>query len=266
MMIGLRNIWPFFISIVLILINFNSFADDVLSEKEVSDFQFECESITGYDIDLKFAPVRKISEELKHEDQWSYEFTTDDKKYPKTGIKLPMDGSVRVDLVLTIKRSKSKIGESYLWNVIVGPRNYGWGFGGFWPTEKSINDYDRLRHKKESLKKIAKLSRQSDGYVHSKIPIENIGESLKLNSAWIDIFGEKVVSDLVYSGTNGANNNKEGYSLTFYHVPTPAVHLINDNGYKWPSFKHIDKPGKVFGFVLTPDGKCLAGTSINVVK
>jgi hypothetical protein len=263
-MIGSRNICLFFISIQIIFINFNSFADDVLDENDVSKFQYECRATEGYNIDLKFAPVEKLSEEFKSEDQWSYKFV--DKQYPKTGIKLSEDGSVRVDLVLILKRSESEIGESYLWNVIVGPRNTGWKFGGFWPTKESIHDYLRLSKKVESLIDIATLSSFSDGFVHTQIPYEDVDKSTKLNSAWIDLFGEKIVSDLVYSGTSGAINDLEGYSLTFYHVPTPALRLINDDGYKWPSFKHIDKPGKVFGFVLSPDGKCLAETSIKVVK
>ena len=28
--------------------------------------------------------------------------------------------------------------------------------------------------------------------------------------------------------------------MTFYYVPTPALRLINEDGYKWPSFKHVD--------------------------
>ena len=265
-MIGSRNISLFFTSIVLIFISFSSFAEDVLTENDVSNFQLECNPIQGYDIELKFAPVRKLSEESRTGGQWSYEFTTDDEQYPKKEISLSKDGSVRVDLILQLNRSKSEIEESYLWNVIVGPRVTGWGFGGYWPAKKPINEYQRLRKKRESLIKVATLSALKGGPVHTLIPSRNVGKSTTLNSAWIDIFGHDIVSKLVYSGTNGAKSGKKGHSLTFYHVPTPALHLINANGYRWPSFKQIDKPGKVFGFVLTPDGRCLASDSIDVVK
>ena len=158
-MICLRYLCLFFISIVLFFFNFNSFAEDVLSENKVNIFQKGCWPTQGFDIELRFAPVRKRLEEEKSEDQWSYKFTTDDKKYPENRIKLPKDGSsVRVDLVLLLNKSESKIEESYLWTVIAGPRNTGWRFGGFWPTEKkSMKDFDRLSDKKESLIKIEKF-------------------------------------------------------------------------------------------------------------
>lgn len=58
--------------------------------------------------------------------------------------------------------------------------------------------------------------------------------------------GEKIVSKLVYPASKG----QEGYSLTFYYMPTPALRLINAEGYRWPSFKHVDQQGRVYGFVL----------------
>lgn len=244
----------------------NSYADNVLKEDDVEKFKFQCWPSQDYDLDLRFAPVRKLSEELESEGQWTYEFTTNDKQYPENRIRLPGSGAVRVDLVLTLSKSESAIGESYFWQVIVGPTVTGWGFGGHWPTKWPINTYQRLRDKRESLISMVSLSAHEGQPVHSKISPRDIDSAGTLNNAWEDIFGKKIVSNLVYPGTKGAQSGQIGYSLTFYHVPTPALSFINEKGYKWPSFKHIDKPGKVYGFVLTPKGECLDWASIDVVK
>ena len=142
----------------------------------------------------------------------------------------------------------------------------GWGFGGHWPTTKPINEYQRLRNKRESLISMATLSAHEGQPVHTKISPRDIDSAGTLNNAWEDIFGIKIVTNLVYPATKGAQSGQRGYSLTFYYVPTPALRFINEKGYKWPSFKHIDKPGKIYGFVLTPEGECLAWDSVDVVR
>ncbi len=261
-----RYIWQFIALILLFFIYSNSYAENVLKEDDVGIFTFQCLANQDYAVDLRFAPVRKRSEESRSEDQWSYEFTTNDKEYPDKKIRLPESGAVRVDSVLILSKSVSAKGESYLWQVIVGPRVTGWGFGGHWPTKKRINEYERLRNKRESLIDMATLSAHEGQPVHTKIPPGDIDSAGTLNDAWEDIFGKKIVSNLVYPGTKGAKSGQRGYSLTFYHVPTPALRFINEKGYKWPSFKHIDKLGKVYAFVVTPEGKCLAWDSIDIVK
>jgi len=244
----------------------SSYADNVLKEDDVEKFKLECWSNQDYDLDLRFAPVRKLSGESGSKGQWSYEFATEDRQYPENRIKLPESGAVRVDLVSILKKSDSAKGESYLWIVIVGPRVTGWGFGGHWPTTKPINEYQRLRNKRDSLISMATLSAHEGQPVHTKISPRDIDSAGTLNNAWEDIFGIKIVTNLVYLATKGAQSGQRGYSLTFYYMPTPALRFINEKGYKWPSFKHIDKPGKVYGFVLTPEGECLAWDSVDVVR
>ena len=259
-------ILPFIALILLFFIYSNSYADNFLEEDDVKNFKFECQSNQDYKLDLRSAPVRKLAEELRPEGQWSYEFATDDKQYPENRIRLPENGAVRVDLVLILNKSDSAKGESYLWHVIVAPTVTGWGFGGHWPTKKPINEYQRLRNKRESLINMATLSAHEEQPVHTKISPKDIDSAGTLNDACEDIFGIKIVSNLVYPGTKGAQSGQRGYSLTFYYVPTPALRFINEKGYKWPSFKHIDKPGKIYGFVLTPEGECLAWDSVDVVR
>ena len=254
--------------IVLLIGCFSSmpFAGDTLKQGDVENFGFECWSDDNYNIEIQFAPVRKIEGDSLEGDKWSYEYTNKEREYPNNKIKLTKNQAVRVDFVSVLKKSDSSIGESYLWHVIVSPTVTGWGFGAHWPTTKSINKYGRLSKKRKSLIDMAKMSTYDGQPVHTKIPLRDIDSAGTLNSAWEDIFGQKIVSSLVYPGTRGAKSGRRGYSLTFYHVPTPSLKLINEEGYKWPSFKHVDKAGKVYGFVLTPDGKCLDWDSVEIVE
>lgn len=264
------TLWRYFCSgLALMLVPFvhtTAYAGRVLEEADVEKFTWNCDSSQGNGLEFKFSPVRRLSEESRAEGQWSYEFATEDEKYPDNKVSLPVSGAVRVDLVTQLNKSDSDIGEGYLWNVIVAPTVNGWGFGGHWPSKKPITEYQRLKNKKESLINMAMLSVQDGQPVHTKISPQDIDSAGTLNNAWEDIFGRKIVSNLVYPGSKGARSDQSGYSLTFYYVPTPALRFINEDGYKWPSFKHIDKEGKVFGFVLTPEGECLAWNSIDIVK
>ena len=261
-----RHFWPCFILALLPVITSKAYANNVLEVDDVEKFKFECIQNPQYNMEFKFAPVKRLAEEQKPDGQWSYEFTTADKQYAEKQIQLPESGAVRVDLVMQLNKSDSEIGEGYLWNVIVAPSVNGWGFGGYWPTKKPVTQYPRLLDKRESLVSMATLSTYDGQPVHTKIPPKDIDSAGTLNNAWEDIFGKKIVSNLLYPGSKGAQSGQVGYTLTFYYVPTPALRLINEGGYKWPSFKHVDKEGKVFGFVLTSDGECLAWDSIDVVK
>lgn len=244
----------------------NSHAANILKKEDVEKFQFECWPDAKYDLDFGFSPVAKLPEGSRVEGQWSYKFTTDDKKYPDNKVSLPANQAVRVDLVLQINKSDTATEEDYLWSVIVAPTVNGWGYGGHWPTKKPINQYEKLKDKKESLIQMATLSLHDGQPVHTKISPKDIDSAGTLNNAWEDIFGKKIVSNLLYPGSKGAQAGERGYSLTFYYVPTPSTQFINDNGYKWPSFKHVDKEGAVYGFVLNSKGECLGWDSITVVK
>lgn len=206
-----------------------------------------------------------MTEASQAEGQWSYEFKNADKRYPENQIPLPKKGAVRVDLVLQLSKSNSGIEENYLWNVIVAPTVKGWRYGGHWPTKNPVSAYRRLTDKRQSLIDMATLSVHEDQPVHTTISPQDVDKSGTLNDAWVDVFGRDIVK-LVYAGSKGALSGQGGYSLTFYYVPTPELRFINKKGYKWPSFKHVDKEGKVFGFVLTPEGKCIGSSSIDVVR
>ena len=255
-------------AIVFLFISTSNFvyANGVLGSSDVDKFKFGCWPNSNYDISLDFAPVRKLPKEDVLEGQWSYEYISSDRQYKDGVIKLSKKGAVRVDLVSKLEQSNSSIEESYLWHVIVAPKVDGWGFGGHWPTKKPITEYERLGSKRESLVNLAVLSTHEGQPVHTTIESKDIDNAGTLNKAWVDIFGEKIVSNLVYPSSKGSKTGKEGYSLTFYYVPTPALRLISQNGHRWPSFKHIDKPGKVYGFVLTPKGECLAWDSVDVIR
>ncbi len=160
-----------------------------------------------------------------------------------------------------LNQKDSDIGEGYLWNVIVAPKVKNWHFGGHWPTKRPITEYQRMSDKRDSLISVASLSVYNGHPVHTRIPPKDIDSAGTLNSAWETLFGEKIVSRLVYPASKAA----EGYSLTFYYVPRPALRLINQEGYRWPSFKHVDQPGRVYGFVLSAEGECLASTAVDVV-
>ena len=232
-----------------------------LQQVEIEKFRLECWSNPAYEIELNFAPVRRLSNESRLEGKWSYEFTSDDIQYPGARVKLPAGAAARVDLVTQLKQKDSNVDESYLWNVIVAPKVKNWRFGGHWPTKKSITEYQRMADKRDSLISVASLSIYNGDPVHTRISPKDIDSAGTLNSAWETLFGEKIVSRLVYPASKG----QEGYSLTFYYMPTPALRLINEEGYRWPSFKHVDQQGKVYGFVLSAEGECLASTVVDVV-
>ena len=255
---------PGFVFILLILFGLNAQAA-ALTQTDVEKFQFECWPNAKYNVDVKFAPVKKVSEELKAVGQWAYEFLNEEKQFSDNQINLPKKGAARVDMVLRLDALDSERSESYLWNVIVAPTVKGWRYGGHWATKEPITAYQRLSDKRQSLVAMATLSAHNDQPVHTKIPSKDVDKAGTLNKAWVDVFGEKII-DLVYRGSKGALAGDRGYSLTFYYVPTPALRLINENGYKWPSFKHVDQTGKAFGFVLTPEGECLDWSSIDIVR
>lgn len=254
---------------VLLLSGFYSFpayADDGLQKATVEKFKLECWSNPKYDLLLSFAPVRKLSREERQKGKWSYQFLGENRLYPQQRVELPDVGAIRVDLVTQLNQKDSDIGESYLWNVIVAPKVKSWGFGGHWPTKKPITEYLRLKEKRNSLVSMATLSTHNEDPVHTQIPPKDIDSAGTLNNAWENLFGSKIVSSLVYPASKGNRPQHGDYSLTFYYMPIPELGLINADGYKWPSFKHVDREGKVYGFVLTPDGECLASTSVNVSR
>ncbi len=251
---------------ILCFFSLPSYAANGLTETAIEKFKFECWPNPEYDLELKFAPVRRLADKSGPKAQWSYQFLNEDRVYPDGQVSLPDNEAVRVDLVTQLNQLDSELGESYLWNVIVAPKVKGWKYGGHWPTNKSITEFQRLKGMRKSMVSMATLSIHNGHPVHSKIPPKDIDSSGTLNNAWENLFGKKIVSSLVYPASKGNHHQQSGYSLTFYYLPTPALRLINANGYKWPSFKHVDRQGKVYGFVLTPDGECLASTSVEVIK
>lgn len=244
--------------------SFPAYVDDGLRESAVENFKLECWSNPKYDLALNFSPVRRLPESSQSEGKWSYQFLSDERLYPQQKVSLPDSGAVRVDLVTQLNQKDSDIGESYLWNVIVAPKVKGWTFGGHWPTKKPITEYLRLKEKRDSLVSMATLSIHNGHPVHTQILPKDIDSAGTLNNAWENLFGSKIVSSLVYPASKGNEPQHGDYSLTFYYMPTPELRLINVDGYKWPSFKHVDHQGKVYGFVLSPDGECLASTSVKV--
>ena len=260
---------PFLRSFVLLCLSLCSYpiyAGAGLQEQDVEKYKLECWPNSEYDLKLNFSPVSRLSGATRTEGKWSYQFLSEDRLYPGEQVSLPNAAAVRVDLVTQLNQKDSDFGESYLWNVIVAPSVKGWTFGGHWPTKKPINEYRRLKDKRESLVSLATLSIHDGHPVHTQILPKDIDTAGTLNSAWEDIFGKKIVSNLIYPASKDNSSKHSGYSLTFYYMPTPAHRLINEDGYKWPSFKHVDRPGKVYGFVLAPDGECLASTSVNVTS
>jgi len=239
-------------------------AEETLNGAALQGFTAQCWPSTDYDLLLKFAPVKPAA--AGSAPRWSYEYANTDEAYPGNRIKLPPDKAVPVDLVLTLRKSESPLGEGYLWLVIIGPTVNGWIYGGHWPIDKPINTFDRLSAKRESLIHMVSLSTHQGQPVHTKISFQDIDNSGTLNAAWEDLFGSRIFADLVYPATKGARSGKAGYALTFYHVPTPAPRLINENGFRWNATKHIDKPGIVYGFALLPGGGCLASASVEVVR
>lgn len=231
-----------------------------LQPAQIEKFKLECWPDPAYDVELNFAPVRRLASDSRAQGKWSYELVSDARQYPQGRVNLPAEGAVRVDLVTQLNQKDSGMGEGYLWNVIVAPKVKHWRFGGHWPVKQAITEYQRIADRRDSLISVATLSEYNGDPVHTQISPKDIDSAGTLNSAWETLFGQKIVSMLVYPASKGEG----GYSLTFYYMPTPALRLINQEGYRWPSFKHVDSEGKVYGFLLTADGECLASTSVDV--
>ena len=182
-----------------------------LQQAEIEKFRLECWSSAAYDIELKFAPVRKLTRESRQPGQWSYEYASDENRYPAEGVRLPASGAVRVDLVTRLNQKDSGFGESYLWNVIVAPKVENWHFGAHWPIKKPISEYRRMADKRDSLINVAALSIHNGHPVHTQISPKDIDSAGTLNRSWESLFGEKIVSRLVYPASKG----QQDYSLTF---------------------------------------------------
>lgn len=254
-----------FICRILLLMSLSAQSSAALTLSAVENYKYQCSPNTQYDLDVIFAPVQKISRPPETEAQWSYKYLTKNRRFSNKQVELPKRGAARVDIVLQLNRSDSTKAESYLWQVIIAPKVKGWRYGGHWAAKLPVTAYQRMQHKRASLIAMATLSAENEQPVHSKIPPQDVDKAGTLNKSWIDVFGEKIV-DLVYAGSEPSASSGNGYSVTFYYVPTPTLRLISKNGYKWPSTKHVDRPGVVFGFVLTPEGECLSWNSIDIVK
>ena len=254
---------------IVTLMCLSTLAFSALTQTDLENFKYQCAPDMEYDLAINFAPVKKLAGNMKATGQWSYEYLTADKQFSGRQITLPKNGAARVDLVFQLNASDSNKPENYMWQVIAAPTVTGWKYGGHWATKLPVTAYQRLKAKRQSLITLATLSAHKGQPVHSKISPKDVDKSGTLNNAWADLFGDGIM-DLVYAASNKSSfshsTNQVSYSLTFYYVPTPALRFINDNGYKWPSFKHVDQPGTVFGFALTPGGDCLNWSSIDVVK
>jgi len=246
---------------IFIISSYIGYADD-----SIESFVFDCNPNEKYNIELIFSPVEKLDKTEVIEGKWTYKYKNKKGRlYTEGREKLPNNGSVRIDLVSILRKSNSKQEESYLWHVIAHPRVSGWKFGGHWATNKLLTDYTKInKSHRKTMKKLSVYKKEEP--VYSMVAIRNIGDSELLNTAWQEVFGTAIVDDLVIPNNMLALGSKKGYSFTFYYVPTPDPIGINEDGHRWVSSKHIDKPGKVFGFVLTPKGKCLKWTSLDIVK
>lgn len=254
-------------SLVLFLLSTPAFSEEMLTQEAVEKYKNKCWPSQDYKVDLKFAPIRELPKDRVVDGQWGSEYVSDDERYPNNKIKLPAIGARKIDSVLILSKSDSDKKESYLWHVIAAPTVVGWPFGGHWPfgKVKNITDFSRLADKKSSLADVASLSIYKGDPVYTDIDISLVDESEDLRKAWGEIFSTEIVS-ILYDANKGASKGRKGYSLTFFYVPTPTLSLINDNGFRWPILKHVDRSGFAYSFVLTPEDDCIASNSIEIIK
>jgi len=256
-----------FSSLVFFMLCMPAFSKDALTQEAVESYKKKCWPSPDYKVGLKFAPIRKLPEGRVVNEQWGFEYINDEAQYSNNKVKLPVNGAKKIDSVLILNKSESTKKESYLWHVVATPTVVGWRYGGHWPLgkEKDITKFSGLVDKKLSLINVATLSVYNGDPVYTNIDISDVDKSGDLKKAWEKIFSEDIVT-LLYDAFKGASNGVKGYSLTFFYVPTPTLNLINKNGYRWPTSKHVDRAGFAYSFVLTPEGNCIASRSIEIIR
>lgn len=251
MMFNRVNFYRISIVGLLSLIGISTGVNAEIQVGDLEDYEILCESSADYNVEFEFSP--------------------EGNRFLGKTISLFTDKATPIKMVLQLNRSDSDIGESYLWAVVASPALPGFRFGGELIDKKAqgkrlVDRYKALSPKRDSLNKMATLSRFNDQPVHTTIKSRKIDKSESLNNAWINVFGNKII-DLVYKGTRDKKSReKRAYTLTFYYVHTPTLKIINSNGYHWPLLKHVGRAGKIFGFVLTPNGDCLESVSVEMVK
>jgi len=256
-----------FSSLVFFILCMPVFSKDFLTQEAVENYKKKCWPSPDYKVDLRFAPIRGLPKDRVIKEQWGFEYTSKGAQYANNKVELPVRGAKKIDSVLTLNKSESTKRESYLWHVVATPTVVGWRYGGHWPLgeEKDITKFSRLKDKKFSLINVTTLSVYNGDPVYTNIDISDVDKSGDLKKAWEKIFSEDIVT-LLYDAFKGASNGGKGYSLTFFYVPTPTLNLINKNGYRWPTSKHVDRPGFAYSFVLTPEGSCIASNLIEIIR
>ena len=226
-------------------------------------FLQHCKEAKTY-IDVKFGPVRKLGpNELPKDGTSRYVLTA--REYPDNEFDLTR-GSV-IDFISFLHPPKSEDLPKHLWHVISVPV----------PESKKTDRITGYVPLTEGLKieqppvwepaerSILKQSLLPEkGVKYFVFLVEKLAEDRrgKIGEQWKKSF--RSASDLVIDSYTAYSHD---YTHTFIYQDAPQKSdSIRDGGDRRPSKRFVKEGGTAFGFVLDDEGKCLAGTSLKLIR
>ena len=240
-----------------------------------------------------FAPMRErksISKNLKNDSlRWgAYQFDAKNQNYPdgKYAIKsgkrntIWMARGIELDID-QIDKARSLL-PKFVWHVISTPplKNTAKPMNGMIVNGGDFGALiDNLPWKENALpkpsvgnlRKHIKLSNIPFMDIHGKlrqIPLHNDAKKERpwINDIWRGMIGSDALNELVIKSKDfRVNNSNAAYSHTFYFWPIAEADKLGPQRLREASYRRVVSPGRVYGFILDPQGICLDSDIIDVV-
>ena len=225
-------------------------------------------------VDVTFAPVRKLeSNEQSQGGTWQSEFI--EMKYPDNIYDLTRGN--RIDMVSSLVPPKKGTLPRYLWHLISVPKafNENEDIVGYIPFLKKAfeaemppvwNDYDlSTLHQSRMLYPSSKDEEKKLFFIYLHSNLEQRQSTIReVRAVWERTVGKSTFQNLV---AESFTVTTPSYDHTFIYQDVPqCVECIRTDGDRRDSSRSVTKPGKAFGFVLSDSGKCLARTTLKLVR
>ena len=244
-------------------------------------------------VELRFAPVieRKLlhNGKLNKDLRWgAYQFTNpDNANNAYKNNELPSLGSGKKQEIWIVRDIKARHLSDlppYIWHVISIPRR----------ADDRSPAYASLVHSKRIPKYLQeipysldtsqpKLTKSNLGWLktHSFVPYEdsrgdkyqlptyNMADGLskrtKVTGIWQTLLGVDMVDEWLFS-MEPLKKNRDNtlYLHSFYFWPIDRDKASGPHALKEASSKRLQAPGRAFGYIFDPDGKCLAFDSLDI--
>jgi len=263
----------FLICFFSLLIIFSSYPNAYsLTYDDVIGFEQNCIKSEQYEVTLNFAPM--IKNKLCGKNEFCYEFANNKPFYNNNSVNINKKSSVDVHLFTSVK-SKNFEEETYLWMLIVSRSNNNWTYGGHIIHDAyQLSKVKRLNNLSEDLKNMSKSVEKFKTKNHTTMqPVyhninkKKITRITNLMTSWQNVLGQNVFDNLIAKSYLSADSEPDNnYAVTTSLIPLPISTQINpETGYRWTMQKTIDKPGVAFGFIIAPDGTCIASSRMAII-